>query len=168
MSNEQRPTCKTERPQTATLQTRSQTYAKKAYEKVKAVTGENDAFREEYAALAKSLPFLIRSAGLAQALAFVDAKAKGEEANKPKPKAWNRLLADLNQIMQAGNPKALVQAGIEADLFEYMHLTRKTLEALVWFKRFSESVLDVKKNQPLKVDAPISEAPANNPSQLQV
>lgn len=110
------------------MQTRSQCYAAQIFVQVSRV-GEEE--RKKYGSLAHRLPVLIRSAGLAQALAFV--RAKGGPAGE-------RLLADL--------AAAVGQADLErrsrcADLLEYMRLTRDVLAALVWYKRFAQSVLGV-------------------------
>src|SRR5207253_10492230 len=101
------------------LQTRSQRFAKYAYEKVSHVESN----KSEYKRAVRSLPTLIRTAGLAQALAFIE-KDHGD------------LVAHLSQTVNAGNN--LSQTCRNAPLYEYMRLTRDTLDALVWYKRFAE------------------------------
>lgn len=112
------------------LQTRSQRYAGHAHALVLQVKGQPD--QDKYKSLARNLPVLIRTAGLAQALAFADS---------PSAEPMHRtLLTHLNESVNAG--KSLSAACRTAQLSEYMRLTRDTLDALLWFKRFAESILD--------------------------
>jgi CRISPR-associated protein Cmr5 len=112
------------------LQTRSQRYAGNAHSLVLQVKGQQG--QGKYKSLARSLPVLIRTAGLAQALAFVDSPS-AEPLHR-------RLLSHLDETVNAG--KSLSAACRMAQLSEYMRLTRDTLDALLWFKRFAESILD--------------------------
>ena len=68
------------------IQTRDQEYAIHAYNRVKTVKHMPEAARDRYGSMAHKLPILIRTAGLAQALAFVNARGKDEH---------KRLLDDL-------------------------------------------------------------------------
>ncbi|MDQ3012023.1 MAG: type III-B CRISPR module-associated protein Cmr5 [Acidobacteriota bacterium] len=102
------------------------------------------------------MPVLIRTAGLAQALAFVD--ARGSEAHK-------LLLAHLAQLvfmtapselkeklMSARDERAklecyrefLLERSRAAELEEYRTLTQRAMAALLWYKRFAQSVLEIK------------------------
>lgn len=123
------------------MKTRSQTYAAAVYEKVKAIKDDKSKekpYHKKYGGMAHKLPVLIRTAGLAQALVFVS--GKGEQA-------WTDLLSDLNAVVGKTNGKDLLLASLSEDLFNYMHLTRRSMDALVWFKRFAESVLNVKQGE---------------------
>ncbi len=94
--------------------------------------------KKKYGTMAHKLPMLIRRAGLAQALVFVE--ARGEDAQL-------KLLQHLAETVEfAGvtNRKELVKHSREADLATYMLLTRRVLAALVWYKRFTESILKVR------------------------
>lgn len=86
-----------------------------------------------YGAYAHRLPVLIRTAGLAQALAYVDARGNVE---------GKALIADLEQVL-ALTPGHLITSSRETDLMKYMRLTQRTMAALLWFKRFAQTVLDV-------------------------
>jgi CRISPR-associated protein Cmr5 len=122
------------------LTSRSQRYAAAVYSKVKAIKDDPDKsrpFYKKYGGMAHKLPVLIRTAGLVQALAFVEEKSNGNAA-------WRRLLDDLYDVVGKTNDETLFDASIKENLFSYMHLTRKTMDALIWFKRFAVSVLDVK------------------------
>ena len=118
------------------MQTLEQIYAGKIYPLVKAY--EKDDGRKYYGGMAQKLPILVRNAGLAQALAFVDAKASGV-----REKPYKALLENLAQVVGEGNAEQYLRKSRDAELPEYMDLTRKTLLALTWFKRFSQSILKV-------------------------
>jgi CRISPR-associated protein Cmr5 len=127
----------------APLRTRSQVYAAAVYEKVMAIkddTTKKKKFQKKYGGMAHKLPVLIRTAGLAQALAFIEVKGTDEAG-------WKRLLEDLNTVVGPTNGKGLLKASLEEDLVSYMHLTRKTTNALVWFKRFAVSLLNVRQGE---------------------
>jgi len=132
------------------MHTRDQIYAKDAYDHVKQVQGWKEAERNRYGALAHKLPVLIRTAGLAQALTFLDAKANDtkakdeqEKQGQQSPNAYRQLLTDLAKTMKKDTKDALLERAREAELTEYTLLTRQALAALLWYKRFAQSLLDV-------------------------
>lgn len=93
--------------------------------------------KQKYGTMAHKLPMLIRNAGLVQALAFVE--ARGEEAQK-------QLVAHLAQTINfegVSDIDDLTRLSREADLATYMLLTRRVMSALLWYKRFTETVLKV-------------------------
>ena len=89
---------------------------------------------KEYGGMAHKLPVLIRQAGLVQALAYVS--ARGKDGAK-------QLLEDLARVLGYDSASQLLDESREAELLEYMHLTRKATVALTWYKRFAQSVLGV-------------------------
>lgn len=116
------------------MKTRDQEYASVAVKKVSAVKenlNEDDCNR--YGAMAHQLPILIRSAGLAQALAFLETR---------DTHGHQQLLNDLAATV--GLSGTLVQKARTLPLNEYMHLTRQVMAALLWYKRFAQSILDIK------------------------
>ncbi len=115
------------------MQTRDQKYAVDVYKRVLEVKKAEKADRDRYGAMAHQLPILIRTAGLAQALAFLDSR---------DTKGHKQLLIDLAATV--GQPGKLLQSAREAGIGEYMNLTRQVMDALLWYKRFAQSVLDVK------------------------
>ena len=113
------------------MRTRSQVWAQKAYEKVReAAKGEG---RGEYRDMALKLPVLVRQAGLSQALAFVD--ARGKEAHKA-------LGNHLAQVLGYRDLRELAEAAREAELLQYLRLTREVLAAAEWFKRFAQALIE--------------------------
>jgi len=119
------------------MHTLQQEYAQKVYEKVASFGNrhaKDSPERKQYGAMAHKFPVLVRQAGLIQALAFVH--TRGREAHKT-------LLEDLAQIVANQSADEFVRQCREADLTTYMWLTRQTLSALEWFKRFAQSMLEV-------------------------
>ena len=119
------------------MRTRNQTYALKVYEQVSGIKDRDAAFRQKYGSMAHRLPALVRSAGLAQALAFVESRAARDE------EAVRTFLAHLGDAVGESD---LAKRSRETGLHEYMALTRKVMLALEWYGRFAESVLGVEKD----------------------
>lgn len=128
------------------MQTRKQQYAVAVYRRVADVrTRLKD--RDEinkYGGLAHRLPILVRRAGLAQALGFVEARGQGP---------GKLILTDLAAVIGYENLENLLKRSRQADLTEYTLLTRRVLEALEWFGRYAQSVLGVEKGADEGVDA---------------
>lgn len=128
------------------MQTREQVYAATIYGLVdQRRTNLAKEQQAKYGAMAHKLPVLIRSAGLAQAIEFVNTREKPDTHRDKHP---NRdLLHDLQTALRTtGSLKenqSLRESSREASLTEYMLLTEHALAALLWFKRYAQSVLDV-------------------------
>jgi CRISPR-associated protein Cmr5 len=116
------------------MQTRDQRLATSVYEHVSTVDEKDKTYQDEYGSMAHKLPVLIRTAGLAQAIAFV--QARGKDAHKD-------LLNHLARVIDTQDGATLAQRSREASLHEYMYLTQHALAALLWYKRFAQSVLGV-------------------------
>lgn len=112
------------------MQTREQIYATGVYELVSRVSTSD---KQKYGSMAHKLPILIRSAGLAQALAFVATRTKAEK----------QLLQDLATVLKKDTAEQLLKASRNDSISEYMLLTEHALAALLWFKRYAQSVLEV-------------------------
>lgn len=115
------------------MQTREQRYAKEVFKQVQQVPPEQ---HEGYKSAAQGLAALIRSAGLAQALAFT----------ATQDAAHQKLLQDLAVVVgitsQPGQEsiQELVKRSLEIPLGEYMRLTWQINDALLWYKRFAEAL----------------------------
>src|SRR5437667_11695204 len=116
------------------MKTRDQEYAISAYKAVSTVSRERKQFYEPYGAMTHKLPILIRKAGLAQALSFVEAKATDESA-------YRSLLADLKATV--GRSENLATLARSVELEDYMLLTKQVIDALLWYKRFEQSILGI-------------------------
>ncbi len=116
------------------MQTRDQKYAFSAFERVSIISKKEKQFYETYGAMAHKLPILIRKAGLAQALSFVEAKAKDKAA-------YSSLLTDLKATV--GRNENLAALARSVQLTDYILLTKQIMDALLWYKRFAQSVLGI-------------------------
>jgi CRISPR-associated protein Cmr5 len=123
-----------------THQTRQQRRAQKAYKcispRTKDANGQeikNDKYNEEYNQLAKRFPALVHNCGLAQALAFVQAKEKD---------AGKAYISHLSDVMDLKKDEDLGNISRSADLIKYQWLTREAIESATWLKRYSEALLE--------------------------
>ncbi|HYU73069.1 MAG TPA: type III-B CRISPR module-associated protein Cmr5, partial [Ktedonobacteraceae bacterium] len=107
-------------------------YATAVYEQAQQVKKDFAKDYRKYGVMCHKLPILIHTAGLAQALAFV--------ASRREP-VYDRLLKDLEKTLKL--EKDLPERTRKADLNDYMRLTSQVMAALVWYKRFAQSVLRV-------------------------
>ena len=120
------------------MKPRSHQLALAAYERVEARIKFPDT--KKYGALAHKLPTLILQNGLAQATGFLLAKGKEEHL---------ALLDDLAQVLRdvgeggCADRTAMHKTIIAADVNKTMHLTRRTLEASGWLKRYVQGILKV-------------------------
>ena len=95
---------------------------------------------EKYGALADNLPGMIQENGLSQSTGFLLAK------DNPEPRA---LLDDLCTVLRsaeattAADGPGLHQEIIASDLDRTLILTRRSLEAGGWLKRYAQGVLRV-------------------------
>ncbi|MBN8456019.1 type III-B CRISPR module-associated protein Cmr5 [Accumulibacter sp.] len=121
--------------------TRSQRQAEAALAAVQAIREWPPKERKEYKARADNFPVLVLQAGLAQAVGFMRAKAA-------KSKAYERYLGDLAGILGMAGGDALQQRAIDAGLPDYRQLTRDTLAAAGWLKRFGQAYLSDKEGTP--------------------
>ena len=118
------------------MQTRDQEMAAAVYSRVQAFAHHSqpaDENRSKYGSMAHKLPVLIRTAGLAQAFAFANTR-------KPPQRA---MLRDLAAVLGYESADALTTRSREASLQEYIWLTQRSLAALLWFKRYAQSILNV-------------------------
>lgn len=112
------------------METRTQRYAKAAYAKV--ATVQNQAVEKKYGALALNFPVMVLQGGLAQATGFLLAKAKEEHT---------AYLNDLAAVLQEGDGKTFHEKIIRSDVVTYQRLTRSTLDAAAWMKRYAQGLL---------------------------
>lgn len=114
----------------APAQIKQQKMAQTAYQCVQSVVSKGtEEKKEDYSNLAKRFPALVQACGLAQTLAFVEAKQKSTD-----------FLTDLVKVM--GSKEDLVKASREVDLMKYQRLSSEAIDASTWLKRYSEALLD--------------------------
>ena len=142
------------------MQTRDQKYAQDAYEHVIEIAKKKDEhFGRVYGSMAHKLPILIHVSGLAQALAFVFSRDKGN--------GLGQLLEDLSQTV-CGSKSATATDLLkrsrgddpQSNLRDYLYLTEQTLAALLWYKRYAQSILKVEQGDEVNEDKPEEESQA--------
>lgn len=99
----------------------------------------NDKEKKRYGVMALKLTALIRAAGLCQALHFIKSR------NKP---TYDLLLAHLAGQLSRRNGKirnheSLCDQVRNADVQQYLHLTREALAVANWYGRLAQSELKV-------------------------
>jgi CRISPR-associated protein Cmr5 len=118
------------------MRTRDQQYAAAIFQQIEHdIEPQPRSHQKKYGSMAHKLPVLIRTAGLAQGLAFVESRGTEE----------HRLLLDhIAQVVGLTSRSELAERSRSTvELADYMLLTRKVLAALAWYKRFAQSVLKV-------------------------
>lgn len=115
------------------MKTRAQEAMALAHRRVSEVIGEP--YAKTYGSLCHNFPIMVLTSGLCQAVAFSDAKSA-------KEKAHARILDDVSAILQRD---ARDVATVSAD--EYILMTRRVLDAWIYYKRFAVSVLGVEGGQ---------------------
>jgi CRISPR-associated protein Cmr5 len=116
------------------MQTREQRYAAAVYKKMKAYQTETANDIQAYGSMAHQLPVLIRTAGLSQALAFLQ--------SRPKSAQSKTLYNDLREAIQTVSTLDL-DTHRDVPLDRYMRLSDEALAALLWFKRYAQSLYDI-------------------------
>ena len=125
-----------------TLDQRRAQHAWQAVERASKKLSDKDK-KKEFAREAKRLPVRIKTAGLGQALAFLNAKAKDGDAR-------GLVLTDLGDWLlkerrlaspskEAHERKAVIQAIIAGDADLLRRATEEALLYLQWLTRFSEA-----------------------------
>lgn len=108
--------------------TREQERAQKAYARI--LAQQKTEKETEYQRFSKSFPALLHASGLAQAIAFGQVKA---------PSSY---MADLAHVAGAADLDELAREARTASLPRYQRLSRDTLAAATWLKRYAEALLE--------------------------
>ncbi|MCZ2340776.1 MAG: type III-B CRISPR module-associated protein Cmr5 [Bacteroidales bacterium] len=127
------------------VHTRSQKLAQAAFPRIQACDAEmgKDEFKE-YVTITKKFPSLIHTCGLAQAVAFYEAKGKTKPGKPEKPHL--RYLKDLAAVLtavghqQIGSVDQLADKVRREPLSGYLRLSRDAINAASWLKRYVEAV----------------------------
>lgn len=123
------------------LQTRGQQDLILAERCVANLSNESAEIKRIYEGLCQGFPVLVRTCGLAQAVAFHLSKITSDDQ---RARAHRFLLEHVAELVGSGStPEGLVDAIRSADTQEYMRYTRRILGAFIYFKRFAVSILKV-------------------------
>ena len=120
---------------------REQQRAQKAYEAVQSVSGHP--WKVKFGGLCIRLPALIQTNGLCLALAFLEAKGRTGGPESSKKPEYEQLLKKLAEAMDLGDAAALTKRARAAAAGDYLRLTEEAMHCAVYFKRYSEAILNV-------------------------
>ena len=125
------------------MPTLTQRRAADAHNKVHEIATNNqfEGIRKQYGSLARGVPSMIQINGLGPTLAFLLAKAKGEEA-KPHKQLYNHFSAWLSANVMPGfrhDPADILNWIITQSAATYHMATAEALEYATWIKRFAEA-----------------------------
>lgn len=112
--------------------TRDQARAQRAYQRVS--IQQKTEKEADYQRFSKNFPALIQACGLAQAIAYGQVK-------DPCKDAPDSYMADLAYVTGASSVDELAHQARTAPLPLYQRLSRDTLAAAAWLKRYAEALL---------------------------
>lgn len=121
------------------MATRDQERAALAYKHVSEYAApEKKKQAKKYATIVHSLPSLLQTAGLCQALHFAQSR---EEDQRTIVGHFAEQLARVNPAIKSG--EALLERARKADLAEYLQLTDEALACAAWYRRLVQGVLKI-------------------------
>ena len=109
------------------IQTKDQKMAQAAFRCVSERCSQRGEGFEDYKSFALAFPALVHSCGLAQSMAFAQAKNKSD------------FVEDLENVLGDERTNWLCARSREADLEEYTRLSRQVLMASTWIKRYCQA-----------------------------
>ena len=116
-----------------------QTRAVLAYTHIQAIAAD-ESRRAKYGIMALKLPILVRTAGLCQALHFVQSRGT------PPHTLLGHLAEQLRRVdARIIDADTLCRQVREANMQLYLHLTREATATLQWYARLAQSVLKVER-----------------------
>lgn len=110
---------------------RTQNYAKQAYPLVAYM--QRSGIEEKYRTLALTFPTMIMQNGLSQAIGFLMAKDKPEHGE---------ILRHIAKLLNYQDGYSLHEAILKSDIIEYQLLTRNSIDAASWLKRYAQALLE--------------------------
>lgn len=119
--------------------TRQQRYLSQARQNVETMRNAPPKVRRVYGGLCHKLPILVRTNGLCQTVALVEAKSSGTSEQARAYQALREHVGDLLGLSGDG----VVAAVRDAELTRYVRYTRALLEGWTYYKRFAVSILEV-------------------------
>ncbi|MCF6355151.1 MAG: type III-B CRISPR module-associated protein Cmr5 [Candidatus Polarisedimenticolaceae bacterium] len=120
------------------MQTRTQNDAILALNQINKIKEHSDKKDiQRYGVLVYRFPIMVRQNGLQQALGFIAGKSAG---NRSTPEG--QFLSHIAEILGL-EADELTETILKAELEQYQHYTRRCLEAAIWYRRFTESLLKV-------------------------
>lgn len=133
--------------------TREQQRATQAFADVSSIKEEDKEKQKRYATVVYQSIVLIRTAGLLQALEFIHSLSDigKQEAGKKLLDSLGRQMNRFDHEIKDGH--SLRKYVREAKLQSYLLLTREVMAAMVWYKRFVQSILKIDSKEALQSDS---------------
>lgn len=111
-----------------------------AYEHVSAFAGDDkEARAKKYGTMIHKLPALLQTAGLCQALHFV--QARGDDDQRKIVAQLASQLSRVNGAIKDG--PSLLERARKAELEEYLQLTDEAMACAAWYRRLVQGILKV-------------------------
>ncbi|GMV43316.1 MAG: hypothetical protein AMXMBFR64_50320 [Myxococcales bacterium] len=107
--------------------TRQQKWSVEAHKYV--LAKKEDGAKAKYNTFCRKMPSIIQQGGLVQALVFV--LARGGDVGKG-------FVGDLAKTYGAAGEDALLKRAQDAELADYLALSRDLIDVAVWFRRFAQ------------------------------
>lgn len=121
------------------MATAEQHRAMLAFSHVNAIKQLDEKRRKKYASMVHTMPALLRSAGLCQAMHFVASRNNGDQRV-----LLNHFAEQLRRVVnQISNPDALLDKVRGANLSAYFRLTHEALAVADWYRRMVQSILKI-------------------------
>jgi CRISPR-associated protein Cmr5 len=93
--------------------------------------------RKEYASLARSLPMMLQTNGLAQTMAFLNSKAPDSDAHQ---QVLRNLSQWLNETIRRQEEDGdFLKWIVEQQTILYRHAADEAIEFSIWLRRFAEA-----------------------------
>ncbi len=140
--------------------TRQQRDLVRALKHVTAVSHKDEGVRKIYGGLCHSFPVLVRTCGLCQALAFVEAKATSRDQNPSERVQAYRTLREHIAELLGKTALTLLDTVRDDSMTDYMRHTRTVLGAWIYYKRFAVSILKVDSAQAAENEGSAKAEPA--------
>lgn len=122
-------------------ETLSQKYFGQAMDDVQEVLQKNnEKMQTIYGGLCHKFPIMVLTCGLCQAVAFVESKTVGNDADRVLA---YKLLREHVAVLLGMTADAVASGVRNASLSDYMRYTRRIRQAGVYYKRFAVSLLNV-------------------------
>jgi len=116
-----------------------------AYDHIQEVLQCTEPDKKRYGTLALKLPILVRTAGLCQALHFIQARGKSDPKTS-EVRLLGHIATQLKRIdpviQDAGSLCRRVRG---ANMKTYLHLTREATSTLQWYARLTRSILKIER-----------------------
>lgn len=120
-----------------------------ALKSVKTISEKDKDEQKRYATVVYQAIALIQTAGIVQAISFLHAitNEKKREQGKNLINQLATHLSEFDASIKKEKGQTLFDCAVKADLSTYMLLTKEAISALVWHRRFVQSILKIDRQQ---------------------